>query len=86
MGGITEVSKVFPLAVVRNIAVMPHTFYDGPGLLAGIHAAAASGTADAVIEWRFFDLEAQLYGGALAPKGGRSRDEMTQEGLHEHRR
>ena len=32
---------------------------------------AALGTADAIIEWRFFDLEAQLYGGAISPKGGR---------------
>jgi L-alanine-DL-glutamate epimerase-like enolase superfamily enzyme len=27
--------------------------------------------AEAMIEWRCFDLEAQLYGGALAPKRGR---------------
>ena len=24
-----------------------------------------------MIEWRFFDLEAQLYGDAISPKGGR---------------
>jgi L-alanine-DL-glutamate epimerase-like enolase superfamily enzyme len=34
MGGITELCKVFPIAAVRNITVMPHCFYDGPGLLA----------------------------------------------------
>jgi L-alanine-DL-glutamate epimerase-like enolase superfamily enzyme len=71
MGGITELCKVFPIATVRNVAVMPHTFYDGPGLLAAIQATAALGTADAMIEWRFFDLEARLYGGALAPERGR---------------
>jgi len=71
MGGISELRKVFALAAVHNIAVMPHTFYDGPGLLAAIHATAALGTADSMIEWRCFDLEAQLYGGALAPEGGR---------------
>lgn len=71
MGGITELSKIFPTAAVHNVAVMPHTFYDGPGLLAAIHATAALGTADAMIEWRCFDLEAQLYGGALVPKRGR---------------
>jgi L-alanine-DL-glutamate epimerase-like enolase superfamily enzyme len=71
MGGITELIKVFPLAAVHNIAVMPHTFYDGPGLLAAIHATAALGTADSMIEWRCFDLEAQLFGGALVPKQGR---------------
>jgi L-alanine-DL-glutamate epimerase-like enolase superfamily enzyme len=41
MGGISELRKVFPLAAVHNIAVMPHSFYDGPGLLAAIHATAA---------------------------------------------
>jgi L-alanine-DL-glutamate epimerase-like enolase superfamily enzyme len=71
MGGITELCKVFPIAAVRNVAVMPHTFYDGPGLLAAIHATAALGTADAMIEWRYFDLEAQIYGSALVPKDGR---------------
>ena len=71
MGGISELSKIFPTAAVRNVTVMPHCFYDGPGLLAAIHTTAALGTADAMIEWRYFDLEAQLYGGALAPAGGR---------------
>jgi L-alanine-DL-glutamate epimerase-like enolase superfamily enzyme len=68
MGGISELCRIFPTAAVRNITVMPHCFYDGPGLLAAIHVAAALGTADAMIEWRFFDLEAQLYGGAISPK------------------
>jgi L-alanine-DL-glutamate epimerase-like enolase superfamily enzyme len=71
MGGISELRKVFSLAAVHNVVVMPHTFYDGPGLLAAIHATAALGTADSMIEWRCFDLEAQLYGGALAQEGGR---------------
>ena len=71
MGGISELCKVFPVAAVRNITVMPHCFYDGPGLLAAIQATAALGTVDAMIEWRYFDLEAQLYGGALVPVNGR---------------
>ncbi len=66
MGGISELCKVFSVAAVRNATVMPHSFYDGPGLLAAIHATAALGTADAMIEWRIFDLEAPLYGAALA--------------------
>jgi L-alanine-DL-glutamate epimerase-like enolase superfamily enzyme len=70
MGGISELSKVFPIAAVRNTTVMPHCFYDGPGLLAVIHATAALGTADAMIEWRYFDLEAQIYGGGLVPVNG----------------
>jgi len=71
MGGITELCKVFPLAAMSNTTVMPHSFYDGPGLLSAIHTTAALGNADAMIEWRRFDLEAQLYGGVLAPQRGR---------------
>ena len=71
MGGISELRKIFTLAAVHNVAVMPHSFYDGPGLLAAIHATAALGTADSMIEWRWFDLEANIYKGALAPKRGR---------------
>ena len=71
MGGISEIGKVFSLAAVHNVVGMPHTFYDGPGLLAAIHATAALGGPDAMIEWRMFDLEAQVYGSALIPKNGR---------------
>lgn len=71
MGGISELRKIFPLAAVRNIPVMTHSFYDGPGLLAAIHTTAALGTADSMIEWRLFELEASLYGDALIAKGGR---------------
>jgi L-alanine-DL-glutamate epimerase-like enolase superfamily enzyme len=71
MGGITELGKVFTAASIRNVTVMPHSFYDGPGLLAAIQATAAWGTADSMIEWRFFDLEATVYGDALTPKDGR---------------
>jgi L-alanine-DL-glutamate epimerase-like enolase superfamily enzyme len=56
---------------VHNIPVMPHSFYDGPGLLAAIHATAALGTPDSMIEWRWFDLEATIYGDKLSPKAGR---------------
>lgn len=71
IGGISKLREVFTLAAVRNVAVMPHTFYDGPGLLAGLHTTAALGTADTMIEWRYFDLEANIYDGELAPSGGR---------------
>ena len=71
MGGISELRKIFPLAAVHNIPVMPHSFYDGPGLLAAIHATAALGTADSMIEWRWFDLEAKIYRGKLSPEAGR---------------
>ena len=71
MGGISVLCRVFPIAAVRNVTVVPHVFYDGPGLLAAIHVMAALATADAMVEWRRFDLEAQLYGGTLSPERGR---------------
>lgn len=70
MGGITEQCKVFPIAAVHNVALMPHTFYEGPGLLATIHVLAALGTPDAMIEWRVFDLEKHIYR-SFAPENGR---------------
>lgn len=71
MGGITELRQIFPIAADRDVAVMTHSFYDGPGLLAAIQAAAALGGAGAMIEWRWFDLAASIYGDALAPTNGR---------------
>jgi L-alanine-DL-glutamate epimerase-like enolase superfamily enzyme len=71
MGGITELAKVYTAAALRNVTVMLHSFYDGPGLLAAIHATAALGTADSMIEWRYFDLEATILGDALSTRDGR---------------
>jgi L-alanine-DL-glutamate epimerase-like enolase superfamily enzyme len=70
MGGISELQKVFALAAASATVVMVHTFYDGPGLLASVHASAALGSKDSLVEWRYFDLEAQLYGDAMLPKNG----------------
>jgi L-alanine-DL-glutamate epimerase-like enolase superfamily enzyme len=71
MGGVTELCKVFHVAAARGVAVMPHTFYHGPGLLAAVHVTAALGPADSMIEWRCSDLEAWAYGPALTPERGR---------------
>ena len=71
MGGVTELCKVFQAAAARNVTVMPHTFYHGPGLLAAVHVTAALGTAGAMIEWRHSALEAWPYGPALMPEHGR---------------
>ena len=70
MGGITELQKVYALANAHNTTVMVHTFYDGPGLLASVHASAALGGVKSIVEWRYFDMEAQLYGDAIIPKNG----------------
>jgi L-alanine-DL-glutamate epimerase-like enolase superfamily enzyme len=71
MGGVTELCKVFQLAAARGVTVMPHTFYHGPGLLAAVHATAALGPADSMIEWRYTDLQARVYGEAVRPEHGR---------------
>jgi L-alanine-DL-glutamate epimerase-like enolase superfamily enzyme len=71
MGGVTELCRVFTVAAIHNVTVIPHSFYDGPGLLAAIHVTSVLGTEDAMIEWRYFDLEAQTYGNALIVKDGR---------------
>ena len=70
MGGVTELQAVFRAAAARGAAVMPHTFYHGPGLLAAVHVAAALGQPGTLIEWRYSALEAFPYGPALLPAGG----------------
>lgn len=71
MGGITELRNVFPLAAAHNVSVMTHSFYDGPGMLAALQVTAALGGAESMIEWRWFELEASLYGDAVSPQAGR---------------
>ncbi|CAG4921952.1 enolase C-terminal domain-like protein [Paraburkholderia saeva] len=70
MGGLTEPKKVFAMANTNNVTVMVHTFYDGPGHLASVHASAALGGPGALVEWRYFDLEAQPYGDAIVLHDG----------------
>ena len=69
MGGVSALSKVFTLAAAYNVTVMPHSFYDGPAFLAGVHVNAALGRAS-MVEWRYFDLEMRLYGDAATPRKG----------------
>ena len=71
MGGVTELRNVFQVAAARNVTVLPHSFYHGPGLLAAVHATAALGTTDSMIEWRYTDLRAHVYGDAVKPRDGR---------------
>jgi len=69
MGGVSELRKVFTLAAAYNVTVMPHSFYDGPAFLAGVHVNAALGRGS-MVEWRYFDLEARLYGDRAIPRNG----------------
>jgi len=75
MGGVSELRKVFTLAAAYNVTVMPHSFYDGPAFLAGVHVNAALGRGSmdglgSMVEWRYFDLEARLYGDQAVPRNG----------------
>jgi L-alanine-DL-glutamate epimerase-like enolase superfamily enzyme len=75
MGGVSELVKVFNLAHAYNVTVMPHSFYDGPAFLAGVHVNAAlgsgpGGSTSSMVEWRYFDLEARLYGDNAIPRIG----------------
>lgn len=69
MGGITELRKVYSLASTHNVTVVPHTFYEGPAFLAGLHVNGAL-AGDPLVEWRFFELEQRLYGDAIVPHNG----------------
>lgn len=71
MGGVSELAKVFAVAAVRNVTVVPHSFYHGPGLLAAVHVTAALGGPGALVEWRYSGLEALACGPAFQPDGGR---------------
>ncbi|HUU73557.1 MAG TPA: mandelate racemase/muconate lactonizing enzyme family protein [Burkholderiales bacterium] len=69
-GGISELCGVFDLAKQFGVRVVPHSFYEGPGLLAAIHGSAAR-SPDPLVEWRFFDTEARLYGEQVVPANGK---------------
>jgi L-alanine-DL-glutamate epimerase-like enolase superfamily enzyme len=71
MGGVTALRDVFAAAPALGAAVVPHTFYHGPALLAALHVTAALGGPDALAEWRYSALEALPYGDALLPSDGR---------------
>jgi L-alanine-DL-glutamate epimerase-like enolase superfamily enzyme len=70
MGGVSALRKVFELAGQHKASVVPHSFYDGPAFLAALHVSAALGR-NPLIEWRFFDLEARLYGNEATPRSGK---------------
>jgi L-alanine-DL-glutamate epimerase-like enolase superfamily enzyme len=41
VGGVTQMRKVMALADAHGVAVVPHSAYFGPGLIASIHCIAA---------------------------------------------
>ena len=68
-GGVSETRNVFKLAEKFGVRVVPHSFYEGPGLLTAIHCCAAL-SPDPLVEWRFFDTVARLYGDDVVPVDG----------------
>jgi L-alanine-DL-glutamate epimerase-like enolase superfamily enzyme len=68
-GGVSALREVAAMARQAGIAVVPHSPYFGPGLLATLHLLAALPDAEP-IEIYFADLEAPPYGEALAVRDG----------------
>ncbi len=69
-GGVSALRDVFAAAGEFGVRVVPHSFYEGPGLLTAIHCCAALAP-DPLVEWRFFDCEARLYGDDAVPVSGK---------------
>jgi L-alanine-DL-glutamate epimerase-like enolase superfamily enzyme len=70
VGGVSEMRRIFDLAALYGVRVVPHSAYFGPGLLASIHVSAAQ-PQDVWIERFYCDFEATPLGDAINPKNGR---------------
>jgi D-galactarolactone cycloisomerase len=70
IGGVTEFMKVVVLAAQHGVAVMPHSPYFGPGLLATLHIVSTFAK-ETMVENSFADLGASPMGDAIANQGGR---------------
>ena len=70
IGGVTEFMKVVALAQEHRVAVMPHSPYFGPGLLATLHIMSTFAE-ETMVEYSFADLGASPMGDAIAIRDGR---------------
>lgn len=70
IGGVTPMLRIIELAELRGIAIMPHSPYFGPGLIATLHVCAARAPA-AMMEIYFCELGASPLGAAIQPVNGR---------------
>jgi L-alanine-DL-glutamate epimerase-like enolase superfamily enzyme len=70
VGGVTEMRRVMTLAEAFGVAVVPHSAYFGPGLLASIHCIAAM-AGDSLVERFYCDFADNPLGDAIHPRGGR---------------
>ena len=69
IGGISEMRKVLALAAAANVALVPHSPYFGPGLLATLHILAAA-SQEMLVERLYVDLEASVIGDFAEARGG----------------
>jgi L-alanine-DL-glutamate epimerase-like enolase superfamily enzyme len=69
-GGVSEMRRVFDLAAVAGVRVVPHSAYFGPGLLASVHVSAAQ-AGEVWIERFYCDFNETPLGEAIDPKNGR---------------
>ena len=72
VGGLGEAKKIATLAAAWNVAVVPHSFYFGPGLAAALHLAAST-PGMAWVEWPMGELATPASRGADPPRGGLAR-------------
>jgi L-alanine-DL-glutamate epimerase-like enolase superfamily enzyme len=70
VGGVSEMRRIFDLAAIAGVRVVPHSAYFGPGLLASIHVCAAQAN-EVWIERFYCDFDATPLGDAINPKQGR---------------
>ncbi len=69
VGGVTEIRKVFALGEAHGVAVVPHSPYFGPGLMASIHVCAAAAR-EIPIERYYCDFAETPFGDQINPKNG----------------
>jgi L-alanine-DL-glutamate epimerase-like enolase superfamily enzyme len=67
-GGITALLEVARDAAQRQIRLMPHSAYFGPGLLATMHVLATLG--DPILERFYCEMPVELSGAATLPRNG----------------
>jgi len=72
IGGVTAMQTVVAQAAHRNVALVPHAPYFGPGLVATLHVLAAAAPAS-LFERLYVDLDATLFGGVVDAVDGRMR-------------
>jgi D-galactarolactone cycloisomerase len=69
VGGLGEAKKIVTQAAGADVAVVPHSFYFGPGLTAAVHLAAST-AGMAWVEWPMGELATPLLEAPIRPEAG----------------